>query len=94
MAMGATLPLLSRVIAGEPGGKRLSGLYAINTAGGAFGALAGAYAVLPALGYPRHHDRGRRGNVAIGLIAIVRAPPARPHLRPPTCEPRASGRRT
>ena len=39
MAMGATLPLLSRVVAGERG---LSGLYAINTFGGAFGALARA----------------------------------------------------
>jgi spermidine synthase len=68
MAMGATLPLLSRVVAGE---RHLSGLYAINTAGGAFGALAGAYAVLPALGIRGTMSAAALGNVAIGTIAFV-----------------------
>src|SRR3954471_1758884 len=53
VAMGATLPLLSRVVAGVREGpdsaRRLAGLYAINTAGGAAGALASAYVILPPL---------------------------------------------
>jgi spermidine synthase len=68
VAMGATLPLLSRVIAGEK--KGLAGLYAINTAGGAFGALAGAYAILPALGIRGTMSAAALANVTIGLIAF------------------------
>jgi spermidine synthase len=67
VAMGATLPLLSRVIAGERG---LSGLYSINTFGGAFGALAGAYAILPALGIRGTMTAAALANVAIGAIAF------------------------
>jgi spermidine synthase len=81
VAMGATLPLLSRVVAGELGllqggaspGKRLAGLYAINTAGGAFGALASAYAILPELGVRGTMRAAAVANVAIGLIAILAA---------------------
>lgn len=61
--MGATLPLLSRVVAGIGEGRksadRLATLYAMNTAGGAAGALLGAYAILPLLGV-RGADEGRR----------------------------------
>jgi len=55
-AMGATLPLLSRGIEGDALGtaetreRRVAALYAANTLGGAVGALAGAYFVIPALG--------------------------------------------
>jgi len=77
VAMGATLPLLSRVVAGvreEPGGGgsagRLAGLYAINTAGGAAGALASAYAILPALGVRGTMRAAALANVAIGAIAF------------------------
>ena len=57
-AMGATLPLLSRSFdTGEASSdaarlreKRLGSLYAINTLGGALGALLAAYGILPALG--------------------------------------------
>ncbi len=67
VAMGATLPLLSRIVAGEKG---LSGLYAINTAGGAFGALASAYAILPALGIRGTMTAAALANVAIGAVAF------------------------
>ncbi|HYP89512.1 MAG TPA: fused MFS/spermidine synthase, partial [Polyangiaceae bacterium] len=58
MAMGATLPLLSRSFdTGEVSAaaaalreRRLGALYAINTLGGALGALAAAYLILPLLG--------------------------------------------
>ncbi|HEX6766202.1 MAG TPA: fused MFS/spermidine synthase, partial [Polyangiaceae bacterium] len=51
-AMGATLPVLTRALAEreDERERRLGGLYAANTAGGAVGALLGAYALLPSLG--------------------------------------------
>jgi spermidine synthase len=51
-AMGATLPVLTRALAARSGERerRLGVLYAANTAGGAAGALLGAYALLPLLG--------------------------------------------
>jgi spermidine synthase len=77
VAMGATLPLLSRVIAPLQGdvpdpsaGRRLAGLYAINTAGGAFGALASAYAILPLLGVRGTMRAAALANIAIGLVAF------------------------
>jgi spermidine synthase len=74
VAMGATLPLLSRVVLGEKG---LSWLYAINTAGGAFGALAGAYAVLPVLGIRGTMAAAALANVTIGAVAFFTG--RRPH---------------
>jgi spermidine synthase len=77
MAMGATLPLLSRVVAGgghgerEAGGHRLAVLYAINTSGGALGALASAYTILPLLGIRGTMRAAALANVAIGLVAVV-----------------------
>lgn len=78
IAMGATLPLLSRVIAGQGGpgtgegaARRLAILYAINTAGGALGALTSAYAVLPTLGIRGTMWAAATANVVIGVIAIA-----------------------
>lgn len=74
VAMGATLPLLSRVVAGIGEGRksadRLATLYAINTAGGAAGALLGAYAILPLLGVRGTMKAAALANVAIGTIAF------------------------
>ncbi len=76
VAMGATLPLLSRVIARRvavpdaESGTRLATLYAINTAGGAFGALASAYAILPLLGVRGTMRAAALANIAIGLVAF------------------------
>jgi spermidine synthase len=75
MAMGATLPLLSRGIeASEPSGgsrreRRLSALYAANTLGGATGALAAAYAIVPALGLNYTLYASAFGSGLVGLAA-------------------------
>jgi spermidine synthase len=95
VAMGATLPLLARVVAGarggDPGasGRRLAGLYAINTAGGAAGALASAYFILPALGIHGTMRAAALANVIIGMIAFLagRAAPPEALVEPPTSTP-------
>jgi spermidine synthase len=74
VAMGATLPLLSRVVAGETGPgseRRLSILYAINTSGGALGALASAYAILPSLGIRGTIWAAAIINIVIGATALL-----------------------
>jgi spermidine synthase len=88
VAMGATLPLLSRVVAGVREGSgsagRLAGLYAINTAGGAAGALASAYAILPALGVRGTMKAAALANVAIGAIAFFTGRAGAPEAPHPT----------
>jgi spermidine synthase len=70
--MGATLPFLSRAFAGESGGeRRLPLLYAINTLGGAAGALLSAYVVLPELGVRGTMRAAAVVNVILGLTAIA-----------------------
>lgn len=76
VAMGVTLPMLSRVVAGpgveaEGARRRLALLYAINTAGGATGALASAYWVLPWLGVSNTMRAAAFINVLIGALAIA-----------------------
>src|SRR5262249_34915108 len=73
MAMGGTLPVLSRAIAfGESDERatRLGALYAINTLGGAIGALGSAYLVLPAAGIRATMLGAAFANAAIGTTAI------------------------
>ncbi|WP_437708987.1 fused MFS/spermidine synthase [Sorangium sp. So ce448] len=83
VAMGATLPVLSRILragAAPDGGappaadhdaaRRLASLYAINTAGGAAGALSGAYVVLPHLGVRGALWSAAIANLALGAVAI------------------------
>ena len=74
IAMGVTLPMLAKQVAG-PGQvgarQRLATLYAINTAGGAAGAIASAYWVLPALGVYATMRAAAVVNLAIGLIALA-----------------------
>lgn len=75
IAMGATLPLLARVVA-EPQADaktpshRLSQLYAVNTLGGAAGALFGAYFILPSLGIRGTLIGAACTNFVIGALAI------------------------
>lgn len=79
MAMGATLPLLSRSFdTGEAGPeasalreRRLGALYAINTLGGAVGALLAAYLILPALGVDGTVFASAAGSAFIGVLALV-----------------------
>ena len=95
VAMGATLPLLSRVVAGvreeQKSADRLATLYAINTAGGAAGALLGAYAILPLLGVRGTMQAAALANVAIGTIAFFagRASIAMKDVDRPAAGPRA-----
>src|SRR5690606_19109470 len=75
LAMGTTLPWLARVVraSGEAdlAKRRLTHLYAMNTAGGAVGSLASAYFVLPALGVATTMRAAALVNVAIGAVAIA-----------------------
>ncbi|XXY52382.1 fused MFS/spermidine synthase [Sorangium sp. So ce269] len=96
VAMGATLPVLSRILragAAPDGGapapehdpaRRLAALYAINTAGGAAGALSGAYVVLPHLGIRGTLWSAAVANLALGAVAIFAG------LRGPVPGPSAS----
>jgi spermidine synthase len=76
-AMGATLPLLSRLLppslstdGSRLRERRLGALYASNTAGGALGALLAAYAILPALGMTLTVLASAIGSAVIGGLAI------------------------
>lgn len=78
MAMGVTLPLLARAIAARghnaqqraSSRHRLAILYAVNTAGGAVGAVASAYWVLPTLGVYTTMRAAALVNLAIGALAL------------------------
>lgn len=59
-AMGATLPAMARVLAGQ-GRRAIGGLYAANTLGAVFGVLATAFWLVPAWGLGR----------TAGLCAVV-----------------------
>ncbi len=76
-AMGATLPLLSRLLppatdlaTSQLRERRLGALYASNTAGGALGALAAAYLILPALGMEHTVLGAALGSALVGVLAI------------------------
>ena len=77
-AMGATLPLLSRLLpsttSDDAGAalreRRLGALYASNTAGGAIGALLAAYAILPLLGMSATVFASALGSASIAGLAI------------------------
>ncbi|HKY37540.1 MAG TPA: fused MFS/spermidine synthase [Polyangiaceae bacterium] len=77
-AMGATLPLLSRLLPTTDTSpqnarlreRRLGALYASNTAGGALGAVLAAYAILPALGMDHTVLASALGSALIGALAV------------------------
>ncbi|MCA9631419.1 MAG: fused MFS/spermidine synthase, partial [Myxococcales bacterium] len=79
-AMGATLPLLSRVVGSDLGSDpqgnaekeaRLGKLYAANTLGGALGALIAAYWILPWLGLAGTLVASALGSAGIGVLAMA-----------------------
>jgi len=108
MAMGATLPLLSRSFdTGEASAaaaalreRRLGALYAINTLGGALGALAAAYLILPALGVDGTVFASAAGSALVALLAlsfgtrVVVSPGAAASLAQSAREPAATERRS
>ncbi|MBK8255503.1 MAG: fused MFS/spermidine synthase [Polyangiaceae bacterium] len=72
IAMGATLPILSRRLVGtEDAERRLPTLYALNTAGGAVGSVVSAYVLLPTLGIVGTIWAAALANGVIGVIAIA-----------------------
>jgi spermidine synthase len=93
MAMGATLPLLSRGIeASEPEdaklrARRVTALYAANTFGGAAGALLAAYLIVPALGLNVTLYASALASAAVGLAAGLKG---RAIVAPPATEQQAS----
>ena len=91
-AMGATLPLLTRALEELRGRttraeRRLGALYAANTLGGALGALAAAYPILPLLGVrgtllaSAAGERGGRARARLQLGRAFRVQPRRRRLR-------------
>lgn len=90
--MGATLPLLSRIFAGDTEGqRRLPLLYATNTLGGALGSLLGAYVVLSTLGIAGTMHAAALVNVIIGVVAIALGMRGPPVGRPAAATTRAGG---
>lgn len=80
MLMGGTLPMLGQHVVRDPHrlGRRGSALYAVNTLGGAVGALA-AGSVLPLLlGFRGAYLLAIGLDVAVGVTALVLARPAQP----------------
>ena len=76
MAMGATLPLVSRGLGGALGQtelreRRLNLLYAANTLGGASGALLGAYWIIPELGLSGTVVLAACGSALAGVLALL-----------------------
>ncbi|MBK7581863.1 MAG: fused MFS/spermidine synthase [Myxococcales bacterium] len=97
-AMGATLPLLSRLLGSENARDEhesrhrerwLGALYAANTFGGALGALGAAYVALPKLGLARTLSYAAVAGASVGVIALLagsrmRASPPRTAASPDT----------
>ncbi len=79
-AMGATLPLLSRLLGNEQPQdeselrareQKLTRLYTANTIGGALGALGAAYLILPWLGLSGTLHAAAALSAAVGALALV-----------------------
>ncbi|MBK9264169.1 MAG: fused MFS/spermidine synthase [Polyangiaceae bacterium] len=74
-AMGATLPLLARLVEERQDARSrrraLGILYAANTLGGAMGALGSAYVVLPALGLRTTTLAAALTSGVVGIVAIL-----------------------
>jgi len=73
IAMGATLPLLTRWYAREAGslGKDMGWLYAVNTTGAFVGAGLAGFALLPILGQPGSLLAAASINIAVGFGAVA-----------------------
>jgi spermidine synthase len=102
IAMGATLPLVAASLGGRDGSgpderkreQRLATLYAVNTLGGAVGAIAGAYVVLPALGLSKTVYAAASASAVAGVVALLLArrteEAASPDAAPPSRRGEAS----
>lgn len=72
ICMGMTLPLLVAAISREPdaGGKALASLYAANSLGAVFGALAAGFALIEALGLTSTIHLAAACNAGVALAAL------------------------
>ncbi|MEZ4235506.1 MAG: hypothetical protein R3F59_04955 [Myxococcota bacterium] len=75
-AMGATLPLLARLVTDRRGtaGDRVGALYAANTAGAVLGTALAGLVLLPQVGLAVTTGCAAAGNLALGLAAIALDP--------------------
>ncbi|MCK5557647.1 MAG: fused MFS/spermidine synthase, partial [Candidatus Hydrogenedentes bacterium] len=73
--MGATLPLLARVVVSEQKvlGLRIGLLYAVNTFGAVFGCFLAGFILLPRFGFSGTTLIGATASLAVGLGAVVLA---------------------
>lgn len=83
VAMGTTLPLLSRVVVDRVGtaGERVATLYAANTLGAVAGTGTAGLLALPLLGFALTNQLAAGGNVLVALAALAldrRFPPLVP----------------
>lgn len=71
--MGATLPLLSRYITTSLSlvGKRVGTLYAINTIGAVFGAIAGGFFLIPNFGLSASTCSAAAANIALAISVVI-----------------------
>jgi spermidine synthase len=94
VAMGATLPFLSRYAAGraKDPATAASLLYFLNTLGGVLGAAAAGWGLLPSLGLFASSAVAASLNFLVGLTAVLlkaSGDPAPPETRPPPGAPPA-----
>lgn len=91
LAMGATLPLLTRWYARDEHrlGRDMGWLYAINTTGAFAGAALAGFALLPSLGQPTSLALAAAANIAIGVGAVIlgRRHPLAPTFGPAEADP-------
>jgi len=95
--MGTTLPLLARFIHGErpaTASRLLARLYAVNTAGGAFGSLVSAYVLIPSLGLGVTMRVCALVSVLIGIAAMVVASKVKKTATPFGSAPAASNEKS
>lgn len=71
--MGATLPILSKFVSGEPGliGRDVGTLYAVNTFGAVFGAATSAYFFMRLLGLSATIQLAAGLNIGIAVIIFL-----------------------
>ncbi len=96
--MGATLPVLSKLMVDRETvlGFNVGTLYAINTFGAVAGSVGAGFLLIPALGVPKHHHRGRHRQLpalAACALAMSRLRPSRPRPPPLRRHPRVQRHR-
>jgi spermidine synthase len=76
VAMGTTLPLLSRVVVDRIGtaSERMSELYAANTLGAVAGTFVAGLVLLPTVGFTTTNRVAAAGNLLVALLALALDP--------------------